>query len=323
MADKPQQPLSLQWLVYIRDHGLDLDVTLGERALASILPTYGKGERIFVSMHTLARATGWSRNTVKKHRDGLIKKGLLKDIEPDEKKQSRTYRLAIPSEGGQILTQGDQILTQGGQELTQGGSESDHNINGLDQDSDQAATSPDRDDAAPSGEEPQTPGGDPQTPQDGDVIELDSEDWEWISGMLGVPLSSIGMTFRTWLNDLLREVEISKDDAPAIEDACYRASAANSPVGYLKASLPHAIDQHRARRGEAAEAEQKAASVRAEIELWREKIRAIDPDRFHDDWWEKQLVRMQAKGHVSDEQKLAAIPEFYDRLVRKFEEASQ
>ena len=45
-----EQPLSLQWLCFIRDHGLDLKVTQGERALASLLPTYGQGKKIYVTM---------------------------------------------------------------------------------------------------------------------------------------------------------------------------------------------------------------------------------------------------------------------------------
>jgi hypothetical protein len=67
-----EQPLSLQWLCFIRDHGKDLKATLGERGLASLLVTYGQGKNIYVTMKSLARVTGWSRTTVIKHRDGLL-----------------------------------------------------------------------------------------------------------------------------------------------------------------------------------------------------------------------------------------------------------
>jgi hypothetical protein len=119
------QPLALQWLCIIRDHGTDLKVTQGERALASLLPTYGQGQHIFVSMHSLAAVTGWSRNTVKKHRDGLIAKGLLEDITGDPDRLLRTYRLTMPD----YVTQGGSDIDLGmGQILTQGGSNIDPNI---------------------------------------------------------------------------------------------------------------------------------------------------------------------------------------------------
>jgi hypothetical protein len=121
-SQKNPAPLALEWFCFIRDHGLDLKVTQGERALASLLPTYGQGKNIFVSMVTLSKITGWSRTTVRKHRDGLIVKGLLEDITGDPDRQLRTYRLTMPgyvsepptvegSEGTLLSAEPGQILT--------------------------------------------------------------------------------------------------------------------------------------------------------------------------------------------------------------------
>jgi hypothetical protein len=118
------QPLALEWLVFIRDHGTDLKVTLGERALASLLPTYGQGKNIFVTMSGLARVTGWSRMTVIKHRNGLIAKGLLEDITGDPDRQTRVYRLTVPD----YLPQGVQDMDKGVQNLDTTCTESEHNI---------------------------------------------------------------------------------------------------------------------------------------------------------------------------------------------------
>ncbi len=241
MAD---QPLALQWLCFIRDHGTDLKVTLGERALASLLPTYGQGKNIFVSMVTLSKTTGWSRNTVKKHRDGLIAKGLLEDITGDPDKQLRTYRLTTPvyvcHEPGQNLTTPGQILTTPDQNLTTPWSKSDHNIKPLDQELDQARTSSPARPVGDDGEEEknqgqsqnQAPAGEGPAPFcDWD----DPDDGGGVAKALGVPLASIGQSFRTWLEEYA--VSVDFDQAPDTPDtaAWYAAldasASARNPVG--------------------------------------------------------------------------------------------
>lgn len=238
-----EQPLALAWLCFIRDHGLDLKVTLGERALASLLPTYGQGKDIYVSMHTLAKMTGWSRNTVKKHRDGLIARGLLEDITGDPDKQSRTYRLTMPgyvSQTGSDIDPGaGQNLTQGDQNLTQGGSESDHNIKLEDQEVDQAGHHQ------------------PGEARDG-VASDDDEGPNWIGNgknatdnraflaeKLGVPAESIGAPLWRWLEDLGPDYE---DDYDAMIAATQHAAEANNPVGYFRSILPGYIARYRAER---------------------------------------------------------------------------
>ena len=130
-----EQPLALEWLVFIRDHGTDLKVTLGERALASLLPTYGQGKNIFVTMSGLARVTGWSRMTVIKHRNGLIAKGLLEDITGDPSRQTRIYRLTVPD----YLPQSIQNMDKGVQNLYTTCTESEHNIKPIIKQEDQAS----------------------------------------------------------------------------------------------------------------------------------------------------------------------------------------
>jgi hypothetical protein len=137
-------PLALEWLCFLRDHGQDLKLTLGERALASLLPTYGEGKNIFVSTAKLAKITGWSETTVRKHRNGLIARGLLEDVTGDPDRQLRTYRLIMPGyvEPPQNLTPSPaDIEGVPPQILTPSPSESDPNIKHLDQDLDQATTS--------------------------------------------------------------------------------------------------------------------------------------------------------------------------------------
>lgn len=120
------QPMSLEWLCYIRDHGKELDVTLGERALASLLPTYGQGKNITVTMKGLADVTGWSRTTVIKHRDGLLAKGLLEDITGNPENQKRVYKLNTP--GVQNIDEGVQNLNTPVQILDTTCTEVGHNI---------------------------------------------------------------------------------------------------------------------------------------------------------------------------------------------------
>lgn len=202
----PEQPLALQWLCFIRDHGVDLKVTLGERALASLLPTYGQGKKIFVSMVTLAKVTGWSRNTVKKHRDGLIAKGLLEDITGDPDKQSRTYRLKTPGyvlEPGQILTTPGQILTTPGQILTTPWSNIDHNIK-LEieiENQSSTSTSPDGDGVVASlssQSQNQAPAGPRPAGADSDLHQFSPDEKGDLAKCLGVSVESIHPRFWTW-----------------------------------------------------------------------------------------------------------------------------
>jgi hypothetical protein len=207
MAD---QPLSLQWLCFLRDHGHDLKVTVGERALASLLPTYGAGQTIFVSMHTLSKLTGMSRNTVKKARDGLVLKGLLEDITGDPDKALRTYRLIVPgyiSHGGSEFDPGvGQNLTQVGQNLTQGGSEFDPNIKQLNQEGDQATHQHHglNDDASAKNLSGETQDHQSQWLGDGGNA---PDNRRWLAENLGVPLGSIGASLWRFLEDIDREAD--------------------------------------------------------------------------------------------------------------------
>jgi hypothetical protein len=223
MAD---QPLALQWLCFIRDHGLDLKVTQGERALASLLPTYGQGRNIFVSTAKLTKITGWSENTVRKARNGLIAKGLLEDITGDPDRQLRTYRLTMPGYVSGDAPEGrvydsatpsefdpSPSISEGvpPQNLTPSPSESDPYIKPLDQDLDQAFTSSSGDggSASPEGHR-QTQGAGPtgqlldsgvtpsvsvsdgDFPADGEAVEP-----HWIGNGKDAPGN------RAWLADLL------------------------------------------------------------------------------------------------------------------------
>ena len=236
MSQKNPAPLALEWLCFLRDHGHDLKVTLGERALASLLPTYGQGKNIYVSMVTRSKKTGWSRTTVRKHRDGLIAKGLLEDITWNPDKQERTYRLTMPGyvshelgreatqqtpELGQNLTTPDQNLTTPDQNLTTPWPGSDHNIKLLDQGLDQAQHHQRDGDAARKGQG-QNPGGQaPQTPQEpgaSSSVPVSPADEEysywlgdseyavdnraWLARLLGVSLGSIGAPLWRLLDDL-------------------------------------------------------------------------------------------------------------------------
>jgi len=255
-----EQPLSLQWLCFIRDHGQDLKVTLGERALASILPTYGQGKNIFVSMHTLAKVTGWSRNTVKKHRDGLIVKGLIEDITGDPDKQSRTYRLTMPGYVGQTLTPLGQNLTPLGQILTPPGSDSDPNIKPeIERDIERKINitpGEARDDgvAASQGDQSQNHGEGEDSPADGEA----EPDWTgegkdaqdnraWLAERLSVPVESIGAPLWRWLEGLGMS-DHSTADFWAVTDAAKKASGGRSPVGLFQAILPGFLAEYRAVR---------------------------------------------------------------------------
>lgn len=94
----PQSPLALQWLVFIRDHGVDLKISKEARVLASVLPTYGQGKNIFVTMKGLSKILPMKRDTIIAARQELEDKGLLEDItgKPKSEKQERTYRLTLP-----------------------------------------------------------------------------------------------------------------------------------------------------------------------------------------------------------------------------------
>lgn len=238
------QPLSLQWLCFIRDHGLDLKVTLGERALASLLPTYGQGKNIFVSMHKLAEKTGWSRNTVKKHRNGLIAKGLLEDITGDPDKQSRTYRLTMPGYVGQNLT-------PLGQNLTPPGSKSDHNIKPeIEKETKHNInTTPGeaRDGVVVGGRnqsQNQAPAGADEEPQTMDWD--DPDDGGALAEALGVPLGSIGKPFRAWLDGLVRSGDLDLGgDYTALHYAVKDSAGKRNPVGYLQTILPGYVSELR------------------------------------------------------------------------------
>ena len=266
-----EQPLALQWLCFIRDHGVDLKVTLGERALASLLPTYGQGKNIYVTMKTLARVTGWSRNTVTKHRDGLIAKGLLEDITGDPDKQTRTYRLVMPGyvEGAQILSTPVQILSTPAQILGTSCSESGHNIKPeIEKEIKQhititpAAPDDDGDGASLEGQSqsqeqaPAGPGLIDWTCNDPDENGHTSRDW--LASWLEVPAVSIGAPLWRWLEGLGLKDE--GPDVDALLDAAKRAAGKPSQVGYFRSILPGKISQFHA------DAEKEAAEERAERE---------------------------------------------------------
>ena len=93
MPQKSLAPLALEWLVFLRDHGQDLKLTKEARVLASVLPTYGEGKKIFATMVTLSKVTGMKRETVRNARRELQDKGLLEDITGDPDKQERIERI--------------------------------------------------------------------------------------------------------------------------------------------------------------------------------------------------------------------------------------
>jgi hypothetical protein len=265
-----EQPLALQWLCFIRDHGVDLKVTLGERALASLLPTYGQGKNIYVTMKSLARVTGWSRNTVTKHRDGLIAKGLLEDITGDPDKQVRTYRLTVPGyvEGAQILSTPAQILSTPAQILSTPCSESEHNIKPSDLAGESSNTSPspsapddDGDGASLEGQsqsQNQAPAGPGLIDWTGNPDENGHTSRDWLASWLEVPAVSIGAPLWRWLEGLGLKDE--GPDVDALLDAAKRAAGKPSQVGYFQSILPGKVSQFHA------DAEKEAAEERAERE---------------------------------------------------------
>lgn len=267
MAD---QPLSLAWLCFLRDHGADLKVTTPERALASALVTYGEGKNIFASMVTLAKVTGMKRDTVIKARRGLQDKGLIEDITGDPDRQSRTYRLTMP---GYVSPERD--TPQGVQEMDTPIQEMGTPCppNGTPPVQEMGTTSSFRikpeikqhinitadavDDGCEEDSSTAKSTADDGAGLDHSVDWDDPDDGEALAEMLGVPLAAIGRPFRVWfdqwrtdawaeiwagcehpdsedcqhsrLADVLNRAEIH-----AIKDAAH----ANSPVGYLKATLP-------------------------------------------------------------------------------------
>jgi hypothetical protein len=86
-------PLALTWLRAMRD----IPLTVYERALGSILCTYGRGENITVSMETMVRLTGMARNTIRDALKGMRRKGVLVQLrEGRGRGNTGLYRLAIP-----------------------------------------------------------------------------------------------------------------------------------------------------------------------------------------------------------------------------------
>jgi hypothetical protein len=241
------QPLALQWLVFIRDHGLDLKVTLGERALASLLPTYGQGKNITVRMKSLARVTGWSRTTVLKHRDGLIAKGLLEDITGDPDKQERTYRLTMPG----YFSEGVQNLDTGVQNLDRGCSDSAHNIKTeikteIKKNINITADAVD-DGCEEDPSESKSTSDDEVGPQMMDWD--DPDDGGDLAERLGVSLASIGKPFRAWFDGLTRTGELDlATDFLALHYAIKDSAGKRNPVGYLQAILPGYISELRSDR---------------------------------------------------------------------------
>ena len=254
-----EQPLSLQWLCFIRDHGVDLRVSKEARVLASLLPTYGEGKNIYVSMVKLTKKSGMKRETVRNARRELEDKGLLEDITGDPGKQSRTYRLAVPSyvvpEGvtpkvvPERTTPGpleDHSLVP---ERTTPGPQEDHNIKLLDQAGGSSHTSPspaapddDGDGAALEGQRQ-----DQEQDLDDDQEEADFPGIDWddpddgggLAECLGVPLASIGKPFRAWFDGLCDSGQIHcQHDYYALHFAARDAADKERPVGYFKAVLP-------------------------------------------------------------------------------------
>jgi hypothetical protein len=290
MSQKSPAPLALEWLCFLRDRGQDLKVTLGERALASLLPTYGQGKDIYVSTAKLAKITGWSENTVRKHRNGLIAKGLLEDITGDPDKQLRTYRLTMPGyfEPPQILRPSPaNVEGVPPQNLTPSPAESEPNIKLVDQEKRSSPTSsqPDGDGQHASLElqsQTQGPAGPGQAPGDGSGGSLDdgpSFDWddpgdgEYVAEWLGVPLASIGQPFRSWFVGYVAASGFdiyAEADSEAFYAAAYKARDARNPVGYFQAIFPGMIEQHRAKAAacaadaEATDAEAAALKAREE-----------------------------------------------------------
>ena len=121
----PEQPLALKWLCYIRDNKIRLSNAAGN--LARLLPTYGQGKNIYVSLTTLKDVSGMSWEGLLGARDQLLELGLIEDITKDEPgkkpKQRRTYRLTIPENhsgeqsGTTLVTEVDHSGEQSGTTL--------------------------------------------------------------------------------------------------------------------------------------------------------------------------------------------------------------
>ena len=112
--------------------------------LMQIARHVGKSGLAWPSVTRLVKLTGWSKVTVKKYRDDLIKKGYLQKIDRVDKmgrSMSALYRLKtnligiylggkdIPNgEGSKIDPRGSESDDLGGQKLTPGGSEIDPEV---------------------------------------------------------------------------------------------------------------------------------------------------------------------------------------------------
>jgi hypothetical protein len=92
--DAKRAPLALEWLRAMRD----IPLTAYERALGSILCTYGRGEDIHITIETMMRQTGFIKRTVSTALKGMLRKGILVQLrEGRGRGNTNKYRLAIPS----------------------------------------------------------------------------------------------------------------------------------------------------------------------------------------------------------------------------------
>jgi hypothetical protein len=92
--DAKRAPLALEWLRAMRD----IPLTAYERALGSILCTYGRGEDIHITIETMMRQTGFIKRTVSTALKGMLRKGVLVQLrEGRGRGNTNKYRLAIPS----------------------------------------------------------------------------------------------------------------------------------------------------------------------------------------------------------------------------------
>ena len=283
------QPLSLAWACFIREHGQDLKISKEARVLALALLTYGAGQRIFASMVTLSGVTGMKRDTVRKARRELQDKGLLEDITGDPAKQERTYRLTVP---GYVVpertTPGPLEDHPVVPERTTPGPREDHNIKPLDLDLDQAAdhniTNPD---AGLSPTQPQS-----QNPAQG----------EWLAGHLGVSPGEIGRNALQLADDLAGEF-----GQGAVAAAAQRSrQRGERPVGYFFSSARVICEQIIAgeEREEAAEfATARQRELSAEVDAYRarfEEMGHLGRVYFHNvkDWRDAEKTDEEILGRL-------------------------
>jgi len=292
-----EQPLSLTWLCFIRDHGVDLKVSKEARVLASVLPTYGQGKKIFVSMVSLSKVTGMKRETVRNARQELEDKFLLEDItgKPKDEQQERTYRLTMP---GYVVPESatpkvvlerttpgpleDHPLVP---ERTTPGPLEDHNI--------KSEIKPEINTYINiTGEAGSDDVGGEDSPKakskadDGAVAPRES-DWvgsgkdvtanrAWLAGLLGVPVGSIGSPLWRFLDGL--GLDASGSDVDAITDAAEASAGKRNPVGFFQRILPGRIEAARADAASASAADaerqrQEEEDARAEAERQAEADR--------------------------------------------------